>query len=148
MSVRGYRHGAIILFLTKKHFLSPKNTFLRQKFVIIALAIIKKWNCSTMAVTSNTHLYRRGGIDEFKKKNFCSRFISPWWYSRTFEITTMAIKSRFYGIFGKSWPWQVLQSYIILEKILWASFYLIIYKISQVLLKTTIEIAIKVNRTH
>jgi hypothetical protein len=52
-----------------------------------------------MAVTSNTHLYRRGGIDEFKKKNFCSRFISPWWYFRTFEINAMAIKSRFYGIF-------------------------------------------------
>ncbi len=50
-----------------------------------------------MAVTSNTHLYRRGGIDELKKKNFCFRFISPWWYSRTFEINAMAIKSRFYG---------------------------------------------------
>jgi len=49
MSVRGYRHGAIIsffnkktLFIARKHFLSPKNTFLRQKFVFIALAIIKK----------------------------------------------------------------------------------------------------------
>jgi len=96
MSVRGYRHGVIISFfnkktliIAKKHFLSPKNTFYRQKTLFIARkhfsspkirfyrpGDIKKRNYSTMAVTSNTHLYRRGGIDEFKKKFLLSIYIA------------------------------------------------------------------------